>query len=85
MKPTQNMQINVPDIIKEKCNEFVENFCMESSVSLPEKLKHNNTWKETHDELAEVTDDILNTLYVVIIEIIYGLYRLSSNFFFSKG
>jgi hypothetical protein len=62
MKPAQNMQTNMPDIIKEKCNEFVENFSMESSASLPEKLKHNNTWKESHVKLAKIADGILNTL-----------------------
>ena len=49
-------------IIWEKCDEFVVNFA-ESNISvLPQKLSHNGEWKESDEELADVTSRILGSL-----------------------
>src|SRR4051812_27582690 len=53
---------SLPPIIQEKCNEFVENFIERGIDSLSQKLVHNGKWKETNEELAEVTSRILSTL-----------------------
>ncbi|RGB23184.1 hypothetical protein C1646_774898 [Rhizophagus diaphanus] len=46
----------------EKCDEFVVNFA-ESNISiLPQKLLHNGEWKESDEELADVTSRILGSL-----------------------
>lgn len=62
MKPLQNMKLVIPEIIQEKCNEFVENFSIEILDELPQKLSHNKTWKEPEEVLVEITEEILNTL-----------------------
>jgi hypothetical protein len=62
MKPMQNMQPIMPEIIQERCNSFVENFTIESSDGLLPKLSHNKTWKESEEVLVEITGEILNTL-----------------------
>ncbi|KAF0389157.1 hypothetical protein F8M41_010960 [Gigaspora margarita] len=63
MKPLQNMKLVIPEIIQEKCNEFVENFSIEILDELPQKLSHNKTWKEPEEVLVEITEEILNTSF----------------------
>ncbi|POG72516.1 hypothetical protein GLOIN_2v1773503 [Rhizophagus irregularis DAOM 181602=DAOM 197198] len=59
-KPVEDMvPSSLPQIIWEKCDEFVVNFA-ESNISvLPQKLSHNGEWKESDEELADVTSRIL--------------------------
>uniref|UniRef100_U9T644 Uncharacterized protein n=1 Tax=Rhizophagus irregularis (strain DAOM 181602 / DAOM 197198 / MUCL 43194) TaxID=747089 RepID=U9T644_RHIID len=54
MKPVEDMvPSSLPQIIWEKCDEFVVNFA-ESNISvLPQKLSHNGEWKESDEELAD--------------------------------
>ncbi|CAG8746043.1 8158_t:CDS:2, partial [Ambispora leptoticha] len=61
-QPLQNMKPVIPEIIQEKCNEFVGNFSIEILDELPHKLSHNKTWKEPEEVLVEITKEILNTL-----------------------
>ncbi|CAB5384967.1 unnamed protein product [Rhizophagus irregularis] len=62
-KPVEDMvPSSLPQIIWEKCDEFVVNFA-ESNISvLPQKLSHNGEWKESDEELADVTSRILGSL-----------------------
>ncbi|CAG8810861.1 29350_t:CDS:2, partial [Gigaspora margarita] len=62
-QPLQNMKLVIPEIIQEKCNEFVENFSIEILDELPQKLSHNKTWKEPEEVLVEITEEILNTSF----------------------
>ncbi len=62
MKPLLNMQPVVPEIIQEKCDSFVENFSIDNLNELPLKLLHNKTWKESEEDLVEISGEILNTL-----------------------
>ena len=62
MEPAGKMKAIVPDMIQAKCNEFVENFCCRDLDTLPEKLSHDNTWKESEEDLVKIADEILNTL-----------------------
>ncbi|CAB4391003.1 unnamed protein product [Rhizophagus irregularis] len=49
-------------IIRETCRRFIANFNEHRTESLPEKLKHDSSWKESGEVLAEVATNILNTL-----------------------
>ncbi|CAG8520809.1 13246_t:CDS:2 [Gigaspora rosea] len=62
MKPLENMKPVIPEIVQEKCNEFVENFSIEILDELSQKLSHNKTWKKPEEVLVEITEEILNTL-----------------------
>ncbi|CAI2193242.1 8035_t:CDS:2, partial [Funneliformis geosporum] len=55
-------EILVPGIIQEKCDFFVENFSIDNLNELPPKLSHNKTWKESEEDLVEISGEILNTL-----------------------
>ncbi|CAI2195611.1 14922_t:CDS:1, partial [Funneliformis geosporum] len=50
---------SLPQIIREKCEEFVISFIESDMDILPQKLSHNGEWKESDEELAEVTLRIL--------------------------
>ncbi|UZO10979.1 uncharacterized protein OCT59_002556 [Rhizophagus irregularis] len=67
-KPVEDMvPSSLPQIIWEKCDEFVVNFA-ESNISvLPQKLSHNGEWKESDEELADVTSRILGTYVTNVI------------------
>ncbi len=62
MKPLLNMQPVVSEIIQEKCDSFVENFSIVNLNELLLKLLHNKTWKESEENLMEISGEILNTL-----------------------
>jgi len=62
MEPAEKMKTIVPDMIQAKCNKFVDNFCCRDLDTLPEKLNHDNTWKESEEDLVKIADEILNTL-----------------------
>ncbi|RHZ54562.1 hypothetical protein Glove_426g38 [Diversispora epigaea] len=63
MKPVRQMVPPfLPPIIQEKYNKFVENFIGRDIDSLSRKLVHNEKWKESNEELAEVASRILGTL-----------------------
>ena len=63
MKPVRQMvPLSLPSAVKRKCNEFVANFIENREIDLPRKLIHDGTWKETENELAIITERILNTL-----------------------
>ena len=49
-------------IIQEMCREFIVNFNEHQTESLPEKLKHDSSWKESREVLAEVAINILDIL-----------------------
>ena len=51
-----------PQIIWEKCEEFVVNFAESNMSILSQKLLHNGKWKETNKELADVISRILASL-----------------------
>ncbi|RGB30757.1 hypothetical protein C1646_764959 [Rhizophagus diaphanus] len=63
MKLAKQMQINsLPNIIQEKCNQFLNDYKEENLNLLCNKYKHNNTWIESNEKLCEITKEILNTL-----------------------
>ncbi|CAG8715384.1 14434_t:CDS:2, partial [Racocetra persica] len=63
MKPKDNMvPSSLSQIIRDKCNEFVEDFVDEDMDILPRKLKHDGSWKEPDEKLLEVASGILHTL-----------------------
>ncbi|RIA91217.1 hypothetical protein C1645_822375 [Glomus cerebriforme] len=63
MKPVEDMvPSSLPQIIWEKCEEFVVNFAESNMSILPQKLSHNGKWKESDEELADVTLRILGSL-----------------------
>ena len=49
-------------IIRETCKRFIANFNEHRTESLPDKLKHNSSWKESVEILAGVATNILDTL-----------------------
>ena len=49
-------------IIWEKCEEFIVNFAESNMSVLPQKLSHNGEWKESDEELADITSRILGSL-----------------------
>ncbi|CAI2192469.1 14019_t:CDS:2 [Funneliformis geosporum] len=53
---------SLPQIIREKCKEFVISFIESNMNILPQKLSHNGKWKESDKELAEVISRILGSL-----------------------
>ncbi|CAG8747431.1 15408_t:CDS:2, partial [Racocetra fulgida] len=46
----------------EICSSFVENFYDDSAEFILQKYFHDNTWKETDEELANITLEILDSL-----------------------
>ncbi|CAI2186888.1 4177_t:CDS:2, partial [Funneliformis geosporum] len=62
MKLLLNIQPVVSEIIQEKCDSFVENFSINNLNELLLKLSHNKTWKESEEDLVEISGEILNTL-----------------------
>ena len=66
MKPAQRMQPTPPPIIQEKCNSFIEHFSIENVDEFPQKLTNTGTWKETEDELVQITEEILDILYMFL-------------------
>ncbi|KAF0377988.1 hypothetical protein F8M41_012488 [Gigaspora margarita] len=53
---------SLSQIIRDKCNEFVEDFVDKDMDILPRKLKHDGSWKEPDEKLSEVISGILYTL-----------------------
>ncbi|CAG8633942.1 7850_t:CDS:2, partial [Scutellospora calospora] len=53
---------SLSQIIRDKCNEFVEDFVDKDVDTLPRKLKHDGSWKEPDEKLTEVASGILHTL-----------------------
>ncbi len=49
-------------IIWKKCEEFVVNFAKSNISVLSQKLSHNGEWKESDEELIDVTSKILDSL-----------------------
>ena len=49
-------------IIRKTCRRFIANFNEHQMESLPDKLKHNSSWKESVEILAGITTNILDTL-----------------------
>ena len=49
-------------IIRETCRRFIANFNEHQMESLPEKLMHDSSWKESGEILAGVATNILDTL-----------------------
>ncbi|CAG8706374.1 18428_t:CDS:2, partial [Dentiscutata erythropus] len=52
----------LPTIVQRKCKEFVNSFIEDHITGLPRKLTHNEEWKESGPELANVTEKILDSL-----------------------
>ncbi|KAF0421755.1 hypothetical protein F8M41_006718 [Gigaspora margarita] len=62
MDPAERMKVATPPVIKNKYDEFVINF-MDSITDIPEnKFLHDKSWKESDENLAKVTTDILEIL-----------------------
>ncbi|CAJ0876080.1 6090_t:CDS:2, partial [Entrophospora sp. SA101] len=59
MRPAQHMQLVMPDVIRNKCTEFVENFSNDDLNGLSLKYRHNNTWKESEEDLVGIVEEIL--------------------------
>ena len=53
---------SIPTNVKEICSAFVENFTDETIEFASQKYLHDNTWKETDEELADITLEILDAL-----------------------
>ena len=49
-------------IIRETCRRFIANFNEHRTESLPDKLKHDSSWKESVEILVGVATNILDTL-----------------------
>ncbi|RHZ85515.1 hypothetical protein Glove_65g143 [Diversispora epigaea] len=62
MKPSHKMRVQIPFIIRDMCATFVENFRDDNIEALPQHLYHDNTWKESNETLANVTEDIFDSL-----------------------
>ncbi|CAG8615392.1 9151_t:CDS:2 [Paraglomus occultum] len=62
MKPARNMTTPLPDLIQDKCHEFVSGFSEEYTDDLCIKLTHNGEWKESDETLIRVTQDILDAV-----------------------
>ncbi|CAG8528304.1 2986_t:CDS:2, partial [Dentiscutata heterogama] len=63
MKPKDDMvPSSLPQIIRDKCNEFVEDFVNEDMDILPRQLKHDGSWKEPDEKLTEIASGILHAL-----------------------
>jgi len=60
MKP-KTMYIELPNSIQNQCTDFITNY-KEPTNGLLRKLTHDNTWKDTEEDLKGITADILNTL-----------------------
>ncbi|CAH1769691.1 9388_t:CDS:2, partial [Entrophospora sp. SA101] len=66
MKPAQCMQPTLPPIIQERCNSFIEHFNIENVDEFPRKLTNTGNWKETEEELVQITEEILDILYMFL-------------------
>jgi hypothetical protein len=51
-----------PQIILDKCEEFVTHFVENNMDTLSQKLSHNGDWKESEERLTSITLGILNSL-----------------------
>ncbi|CAH1768758.1 14749_t:CDS:2, partial [Entrophospora sp. SA101] len=58
MRPAQHMQLVIPDVIRNKCTEFVENFSNDDLNDLSLKYRHNNSWKESEEDLVGIVEEI---------------------------
>jgi len=56
------MKMDAPPNIGEMCNAFVEDFNKDEIESPPPKYLHNHTWRETNEELADISTEILESL-----------------------
>ncbi|CAG8848445.1 11499_t:CDS:2, partial [Gigaspora margarita] len=62
MDPAERMKVATPPVIKNKCDEFVINF-MDSITDIPDnRFSHDKSWKESDENLAKITTDILEIL-----------------------
>ncbi|CAG8631267.1 3450_t:CDS:2 [Ambispora leptoticha] len=62
MKPLRRMKVEAPSNIREVCDAFVEDFNKDEIEIPPPKYLHNHTWKETNEELAGISTEILESL-----------------------
>ena len=65
MEPLRRMKIEAPSSIKEICYAFVEGFDKDEPEILQSKCHHNCTWRETNEELADITTGILESLNII--------------------
>ncbi|CAJ0763058.1 19264_t:CDS:2, partial [Entrophospora sp. SA101] len=56
------MQLVIPDVIRNKCTEFVENFSNDDLNDLSLKYRHNNSWKESEEDLVGIVEEIFKAL-----------------------
>ncbi|KAF0349132.1 hypothetical protein F8M41_015492 [Gigaspora margarita] len=56
------MRIDAPSNIRKICNVFIEDFNKDEIEILPPKYSHNHTWRESSEELANITSEILESL-----------------------
>ncbi|RHZ89327.1 hypothetical protein Glove_16g40 [Diversispora epigaea] len=62
MKLTRKMTPKPFTIIQEMCNEFVTDFNKLEDEPIYTKLVHDGTWKESEENIANVTKEILDVL-----------------------
>ena len=63
IEPVQKMKIeNFPNIIQNKCDEFVKTFKYPKLNSLNVNFNYNSDFKESDEILLEITKEILYTL-----------------------
>ncbi|CAH1769266.1 13216_t:CDS:2, partial [Entrophospora sp. SA101] len=65
MEPLRRMKIEAPSSIKEICYAFVEGFDKDEPEILQQKWHRNCTWRETNEELADITTGILESLNII--------------------
>ena len=65
MEPLRRMKTEAPSSIKEICYAFVEGFDKNEPEILQSKCHHNCTWRETNEELADITTGILESLNII--------------------
>ncbi|CAG8675508.1 3723_t:CDS:2, partial [Gigaspora rosea] len=61
-EPLNRMRIDAPSNIREICNVFIEDFNKDEIEILPPKYLHNHIWRESSKELANITNEILESL-----------------------
>ncbi|CAG8809996.1 24093_t:CDS:2, partial [Cetraspora pellucida] len=67
MKPKDDIvPSSLPQIIRDKCNEFVEDFVNEDMDILPRQLKHDGSWKEPDEKLTEIASGSTYVTNVVV-------------------
>ena len=61
MKP-KSIYLELPSSIKDQCNNFISNYKEASTNILINKFIHNNTQKDSEEDLQKITEDIFKTL-----------------------